>query len=106
MNFKIRFAEHCAWRATYAYVNEKLVARIGIDPGCGKSEIFGAFPYGWWTRKCDGERFPRLFEFRFRVPFSTYRTGEWHLRSAWRNWLHSLDGRYTEKARAARANCR
>jgi hypothetical protein len=94
MSFRIAFAEHCAWRAAYVYINERQVARIGFDPGIGKSEIFGAFPCGWWTRPCDGERFPRLFEFRFRVPFSSYRHNEWYIRSAWRDWLKSFDGRF------------
>lgn len=94
MNFRIAFAEHCAWRATYVYVNGHQVARIGIDPDWSRASVFGAIAYGWWKRPCDGARFPRLFEFRIRIPFMAWKADGWYIRQAWRNWIISLDGRY------------
>lgn len=105
MNFRIAFAEHCAWRATYAYVNDKLVARIGVDPTASCPSIFGAFPIGIRTA-CSGERYPRLVEFRIPIPFMAWKHDGWYIRNVWRNWVRSLDGRYTKAAHTARANCR
>lgn len=86
----VRFAERCAWRATYLYFRGREVAHVGVDPTSdGGPEVFAAL----------GGR-----TLRRRVPCVRWRVGRGPVRLALyrrqQALLRRLDGRCSRRVAA------
>ena len=85
----VKFAEHCAWRATYVSVRGSQVLHFGVDPHNGVRPTFF-----WGLRVARGWSWGGRFALpwvRWTYPASPLRLALY--RASSRFW-HKVDGRY------------
>ncbi len=90
---KVSFAERCAWRAVYIYLQGKQVAHLGVDPRDGvRPQVFGGIAGGVTSETNWSHSFRlNIPTLRFKHPSTALYSKAYSLTS--RFW-HKVDGRF------------